>query len=51
VPKVTERRVATCIEANQMDGPFAEIEFDFTLTRLVDGVDNQINERRVRAAA
>ena len=51
VPKVTERRDEASIKANQMDGPFAEIEFDFTLTRLVDGIDNQINERRVRATA
>lgn len=49
VPKVTEHSDEASIKANQMDGPFAEIEFDFTLTRLVDGVDNQVNERRVRA--
>lgn len=51
VPKVTERSDEAGIKEHGMDGPFAEIEFDFTLTRLVDGVDNQINEHRVRASA
>lgn len=50
VPAVTERSDAEAIKAAGMDGPFAEIEFDFNLTSLVDGVDNQVNEARVRAA-
>src|SRR3546814_20276731 len=49
VPKVTERADEASIKAHQMDGPFAEIEFDFTLTPLVDGVDNQVVEHRRRA--
>ena len=49
VPPVIERTDAEAIKAAGMDGPFAEIEFDFNLTSLVDGVDNQVNEARVRA--
>ena len=49
VPPVVERTDAEAIKAAGMDGPFAEIEFDFNLTSLVDGVDNQVNEARVRA--
>ena len=41
---------AAAIKAAGMEGPFAEIAFDFRLSALVDGVDNQINEARVRAA-
>src|SRR3546814_12430156 len=48
VPKITERSDEASIKAAGMDGPFAEIEFDFSLTALVDGVDNQVNEQRVR---
>lgn len=51
VPKITERSDEASIQANGMEGPFAEIEFDIHLTPLVDGVDNQVNEHRVRAAA
>src|SRR3546814_19129609 len=49
VPKITERSDEASSKAAGMDGPFAEIEFDFSLTALVDGVDNQVNEQRVRA--
>ena len=49
MPPVVERTDAEAIKAAGMDGPFAEIEFDFNLTSLVDGVDNQVNEARVRA--
>src|SRR3546814_18223243 len=49
VPKITERSDEASIKAAGMDGPFAEIELDFSLTALVDGVDNQVNEQRVRA--
>ena len=39
------------IQANGLEGPFAEIFFDIHLTPLVEGVDNQVNEARRRAAA
>ncbi|MBN8950533.1 MULTISPECIES: catechol 1,2-dioxygenase [unclassified Rhizobium] len=51
VPEVTERTDEASIRANDLSGPFAEIEFDFRLTALVNGVDNQVNEQRKRAAA
>lgn len=51
VPHVVERTDDESIRANDLDGPFAEISFDMYLTALVDGVDNQINEQRRRAAA
>ncbi len=51
VPAVTERSDEASIKANNLSGPFAEIEFDFHLTALVNGVDNQVNEQRKRAAA
>ncbi|MBM7046113.1 catechol 1,2-dioxygenase [Rhizobium lusitanum] len=51
VPDVTERVDEASIKANNLDGPFAEIEFDIQLTHLVDGVDNQLNEQRKRVAA
>ena len=50
VPEVTERTDAASIQANNLNGPFAEIVFDVHLTSLVDGVDNQVNEQRKRAA-
>ncbi|MFK0161040.1 catechol 1,2-dioxygenase [Rhizobium sp. NPDC090279] len=51
VPAVTERSDEASIRTNDLSGPFAEIEFDFRLTALVNGVDNQVNEQRKRAAA
>lgn len=51
VPSVIERTDEASIHANNLNGPFAEINFDIYLTTLVDGVDNQINEQRKRAAA
>ena len=51
VPRVIERTDEESIHANNLNGPFAEISFDMYLTALVDGVDNQINEQRRRAAA
>lgn len=51
VPSVKERRDEESIHANGLNGPFAEIEFDIFLTPLLDGVDNQVNEQRKRAAA
>ncbi|MDE3081754.1 MAG: catechol 1,2-dioxygenase [Paracoccaceae bacterium] len=51
VPSVVERTDAESIQANKLNGPFAEIEFDIRLTALIDGVDNQVNELRKRAAA
>lgn len=44
VPVIEHTDEAT-IKANGLDTPFAEMEFDFTLSRLVDGVDNQVVER------
>ncbi|MGY1519439.1 catechol 1,2-dioxygenase [Luteimonas sp. A482] len=51
VAEAVEHSDADAIREAGMDGPFAEIAFDFTVTALVDGVDNQINQLRVRAAA
>ncbi|MCW0367192.1 Catechol 1,2-dioxygenase [Xanthomonas sacchari] len=51
VPAIVEHSDAASIAANGVDGPFAEIHFDFRLTALVDGVDNQANPLRRRAAA
>ncbi|NTI78731.1 catechol 1,2-dioxygenase [Rhizobium rhizogenes] len=51
IPSLIERTDVESIEANGMNGPFAEIVFDIRLTPLVDGIDNQVNEQRKRAAA
>ncbi len=51
VPDVIERTDDASIKANGLSGPFAEIVFDIKLTALVDGVDNQVNALRARAAA
>ncbi|KQZ46683.1 catechol 1,2-dioxygenase [Rhizobium sp. Root149] len=51
VPDVIERTDADSIQANNLNGPFAEIVFDVHLTPLVNGVDNQVNLQRKRAAA
>lgn len=51
VPSVIERTDEASIHANGLNGPYAEIAFDIRLTALVDGVDNQANEQRKRAAA
>ncbi|MCD2172123.1 catechol 1,2-dioxygenase [Rhizobium sp. C4] len=51
VPSVIERTDEASIHANNLNGPFAEIVFDIRLTALIDGVDNQVNELRKRAAA
>ncbi|PZU18878.1 MAG: catechol 1,2-dioxygenase [Shinella sp.] len=51
VPSVIERTDEQSIHANNLNGPFAEIVFDIRLTALIDGVDNQVNELRKRAAA
>ena len=48
---VVERSDAASIQANGMDGPYGEISFDFRLTALVDGVDNQVVAQRRRAQA
>jgi len=50
VPPLVERSDAASIQANGLSGPFAEIEFDMTLSALVDGVDNQIVDRPRLAA-
>lgn len=46
VPPLTERTDMASIQANSLNGPFAEIVFDMTLSALVDGVDNQIVDRQ-----
>lgn len=51
VPHVVEKTDEASIHAAGLNGPFADITFDIRLTALVDGVDNQINEQRRRAAA
>jgi catechol 1,2-dioxygenase len=51
VPSVIERDDEVSIHANNLNGPFAEITFDFYLTALIDGVDNQVNDQRKRASA
>ncbi len=51
VPDVIERTDEASIQAHGLTGPFAEIVFDIKLTALVDGVDNQVNALRPRAAA
>ncbi len=50
VPPLVERKDAASFKANGLSGPFAEIEFDITLTALVDGVDNQLVDRPRMAA-
>lgn len=45
VPPLVERSDAASIQAQGLTGPFAEIAFDFRLSELVNGVDNQIVER------
>lgn len=50
VPPLVEQTDRARIEAEGLDGPFAEIVFDISLTALVDGVDNQIVNRPRLAA-
>jgi catechol 1,2-dioxygenase len=50
VPPLVERKDAASIKANGLSAPFAEIEFDITLSALVDGVDNQLVDRPRMAA-
>ncbi|MGD9773113.1 catechol 1,2-dioxygenase [Diaphorobacter sp.] len=45
VPPLVERTDPASIKAEGLDGPFAEIVFDISLTALVNGVDNQIVNR------
>jgi catechol 1,2-dioxygenase len=45
VPEIVEHRDADAIHAAGLDAPFAEIRFDFHLTALVEGKDNQVVER------
>lgn len=45
VVSLVRRSDAAGIEAHGLKGPFVEIAFDFRLSALVDGVDNQIVER------
>ena len=50
VPPLVERSDEASIKANGLSGPYAEIVFDFNLSRLVDGVDNQVVDRPRLAA-
>lgn len=50
VPALLERTDAASIQANGLTGPFAEIVFDITLSKLMNGVDNQIVDRPRLAA-
>lgn len=50
VPPLFERTDEASIKAEGLDGPFAEIVFDISLTALVNGADNQIVNRARRAA-
>lgn len=50
VPALVERTDAASIQANGLTGPFAEIVFDITLSKLMNGVDNQIVDRPRLAA-
>jgi catechol 1,2-dioxygenase len=50
VPPLTEHTDPARIAAENLDGPFAEIVFDISLTPLVDGKDNQIVNRPRLAA-
>lgn len=50
VPPLVERSDAASIQAQGLKGPFAEIAFDFRLSELVGGVDNQIVDRPRLAA-
>jgi catechol 1,2-dioxygenase len=50
VPPLVERTDAASIQANGLNGPFAEIVFDIRLSGLVQGVDNQIVDRPRLAA-
>lgn len=50
VPPLVERTDAASIQAQGLKGPFAEIAFDFRLSELVGGVDNQIVDRQRLAA-
>lgn len=50
VPPLVERSDVASMQAHGVDAPFAEIVFDFNLSPLVEGVDNQIVERARLAA-
>lgn len=48
VPELIERADEDAMKSERVDCPFFEIEFDFHLTPLIEGVDNQANEARPR---
>ena len=50
VPPLVERTDAASIQANGLNGPFAEIVFDIRLSALVQGADNQLVDRPRLAA-
>jgi catechol 1,2-dioxygenase len=50
VPPLVERTDEASIKEHGLNGPFAEITFDITLSALVNGVDNQLVDRPRLAA-
>ena len=42
---IVEHTDEAVLKANGMSEPFGEMEFDFKLSKLVEGVDNQVVER------
>ncbi|MBQ0937845.1 catechol 1,2-dioxygenase [Ideonella paludis] len=50
VPTLVERSDEASLRAHGQSAPFAEIVFDITLSKLVNGVDNQIVDRPRLAA-
>ena len=50
VPPLVERTDEASIKEHGLNGPFAEISFDITLSALVNGVDNQLVDRPRLAA-
>ncbi|MFG0229994.1 catechol 1,2-dioxygenase [Achromobacter sp. 413638] len=50
VPPLVEHTDQASIQAEGLNGPFAEIVFDISLTALVNGVDNQVVNRPRLAA-
>src|SRR3546814_9864051 len=49
VQKITERGDEASIKEDGMDGTLAEIELEFSMTALVDGVATQVNRHSGRA--
>lgn len=51
IPAIVERSDEASIRARNLDGPYAEIDFDFVLTALSENVnDDEVDRRRAVAA-